>query len=249
MAARPRMAARPCDRLEAPHRHGCRLVSDGLLPGRAQTSSGGRSTTWPTNSSARRRSGWGRPASEPGIIGEIGTDKPWVSPAEERVHRAAARASRRTGLADHDPLGHVAGRAWPSSGSSRRRAPIPARVVIGHADSYPNLDHYLEIIRRGANLEFDFLGMSFSAVERHGEGRVVDLLLDSSRAVTRIGSCSARTSATTPSSSGTRATATSISTSRSCPAFATPGCPRRRNRADQTCSQPASAPLDRTPPA
>src|SRR2546426_3746489 len=35
----------------------------------------------------------------PGIIGEIGTDKPWVSPAEERVHRAAARAARQTGLA------------------------------------------------------------------------------------------------------------------------------------------------------
>ena len=54
----------------------------------------------------------------------------------------------------------------------------PARVVIGHADSYPVLDHYLAIIERGANLEFDFLGMSFSAAERHGEGRVVELLCE-----------------------------------------------------------------------
>jgi phosphotriesterase-related protein len=52
----------------------------------------------------------------------------------------------------------------------------PARVVIGHSDSYPVLDHYLEIIRRGACLEFDFLGMSFTPMERHGEGRVVDLI-------------------------------------------------------------------------
>jgi phosphotriesterase-related protein len=52
----------------------------------------------------------------------------------------------------------------------------PSRVVIGHADSYPVLDHCLEIIGRGANLEFDFLGMTFTAVERHGEGRIVDLL-------------------------------------------------------------------------
>ena len=43
--------------------------------------------------------GVGDTGVRPGIIGEIGTDKPWVSPAEERVHRAAARAARRTGLA------------------------------------------------------------------------------------------------------------------------------------------------------
>ena len=35
----------------------------------------------------------------PGIIGEIGTDKPWVSATEERVHRAAGRAALATGMA------------------------------------------------------------------------------------------------------------------------------------------------------
>jgi phosphotriesterase-related protein len=54
----------------------------------------------------------------------------------------------------------------------------PSRVVIGHADSYPVLDHYLEVIRRGASIEFDFLGMAFTPQERHGEPRVVDLLLE-----------------------------------------------------------------------
>ena len=34
----------------------------------------------------------------PGLIGEIGTEKFWMSPTEERVHRAAARAAARTGL-------------------------------------------------------------------------------------------------------------------------------------------------------
>ena len=33
-------------------------------------------------------------------------------------------------------------------------------------------------MRRGANLEFDFLGMSFSPTERHGEGRIVELLCE-----------------------------------------------------------------------
>ncbi len=111
----------------------------------------------------------------PGIIGEIGTDKPWLSAQEERVHRAAARASRRTGLAitTHGVMSDVALaqlRVFEEEGADL------ARVVIGHADSYPSLDHYLEIVRRGANVEFDFLGMSFTPQERHGEGRVVDLI-------------------------------------------------------------------------
>ncbi len=111
----------------------------------------------------------------PGIIGEIGTDKPWLSALEERVHRAAARASRRTGLAitTHGVLSDVGLaqlRIFDDEGADL------SRVVIGHADSYPSLDHYLEIIGRGASLEFDFLGMSFSPLERLGEGRVIDLI-------------------------------------------------------------------------
>jgi phosphotriesterase-related protein len=51
-------------------------------------------------------------------------------------------------------------------------------VVVGHADSYPHLDHQLAIVERGANVEFDFLGMSFTPVERHGEGRIVELLCE-----------------------------------------------------------------------
>src|SRR5688500_11290176 len=43
--------------------------------------------------------GVGESGIRPGIIGEIGTDKPWVSALEERVHRAAARASKQTGMA------------------------------------------------------------------------------------------------------------------------------------------------------
>ena len=53
----------------------------------------------------------------------------------------------------------------------------PGRVVIGHADSYPDRAYHQAIIERGANLEFDFLGMTFTPVERHGEPRLVRLLL------------------------------------------------------------------------
>jgi phosphotriesterase-related protein len=121
--------------------------------------------------------GVGESGVRPGIIGEIGTDKPWVSALEERVHRAAARASRRTGLAitTHGVLSDVGLaqlRIFEEEGAD------PARVVIGHADSYPSLEHYLAIVARGASVEFDFLGMAFTPQERHGEGRIVELLCD-----------------------------------------------------------------------
>lgn len=110
-----------------------------------------------------------------GILGEIGTDKPWVSALEERVFRAVARAARRTGLAvsTHAVMSDV-GRAQLAI--LEEEGLDPSRVVIGHADSYPVLDHYLALIERGASIEFDFLGMSFTPMERHGEGRIVELL-------------------------------------------------------------------------
>ncbi len=121
--------------------------------------------------------GVGDSGIRPGIIGEIGTDKPWVSALEERVHRAAARAARRTGLAitTHavlSPVGLDQLRIFEDEGAD------PTRVVIGHADSYPVLAHHLAIIERGASVEFDFLGMSFTASERLGEGHLVELLCE-----------------------------------------------------------------------
>ena len=50
------------------------------------------------------------------------------------------------------------------------------RVAIGHADSNPSLDYHLAIVERGATVEFDFLGMTFTPLERHGEGRIIDNL-------------------------------------------------------------------------
>ena len=80
----------------------------------------------------------------------------------------------------------------------------PTRVVIGHADSYPLLDHHLAIIGRGASVEFDFLGMSFTPVERHGEAAVIELAVRAAVARPRRAHAAlARTSATTRSSSAT----------------------------------------------
>ncbi len=74
----------------------------------------------------------------PGIIGEIGADWSWVSPPEERVHRASARAHRQTGLAItlhalESPVGLqqldlLARRREPTSGGSSWATPTPGRT-------------------------------------------------------------------------------------------------------------------------
>jgi predicted metal-dependent phosphotriesterase family hydrolase len=90
----------------------------------------------------------------PGIIGEIGADWGWVSPAEERVHRAAARAHRRTGLAItlhalESPVGLQQLDLLEEEGADLRR------VVVGHADTWPDPDYHETIARRGAYVQFD----------------------------------------------------------------------------------------------
>ncbi|HEY7131844.1 MAG TPA: hypothetical protein VH440_06310 [Candidatus Limnocylindrales bacterium] len=121
--------------------------------------------------------GVGETGIRAGIIGEIGVDKPWLSAQEERVHRAAARAARRTGLAItthavQSTVGLDQLDVFEAEGAD------PSRVVIGHCDSNPSLDYHLGIIERGATVEFDFLGMSFTPLERHGEGRIVENLCE-----------------------------------------------------------------------
>jgi predicted metal-dependent phosphotriesterase family hydrolase len=120
--------------------------------------------------------GVGDTGIRPGIIGEIGTDKPWLSAQEERVHRAAARAAKATGMAItthgvQSPVGLAQLRVFEEEGVE------PGRVVIGHADSYHDIEHYLAILARGANVQFDFLGHRFG-VEEALEPRVVETIVE-----------------------------------------------------------------------
>jgi phosphotriesterase-related protein len=112
----------------------------------------------------------------PGIIGEIGTDKPWVSAQEERVHRAAARASLRTGMAitTHGVQSAV---GLAQLAIFTQEGVDPGRVVIGHADSFLDLDFYLAVLDAGANLQFDFLSHRFG-VEEALEPRLVETIVE-----------------------------------------------------------------------
>ena len=110
----------------------------------------------------------------PGIIGEVGTDKSWVSAQEERVHRAAARAHLATGLAltTHSigkPVGLMELNIFEDEGVD------PRRVIIGHCD-HPfclSLEYHREILKRGAFVQFDTVGNKASELEE----RAFQLLL------------------------------------------------------------------------
>jgi predicted metal-dependent phosphotriesterase family hydrolase len=120
--------------------------------------------------------GVGGSGIRPGIIGEIGTDKPWVSALEERVHRAAARAAKQTGMAisTHGVQSAV---GLAQLAIFTEEGVDPSRVVIGHADSYHDMDFYLEVLAAGANVQFDFLGHRFG-VEEALESRLVETIVE-----------------------------------------------------------------------
>lgn len=119
------------------------------------------------------RGGVGSTGVKPGVIGEIGASQGWVSPLEERVLRAAARAQKNTGL----PLGTHA--LWAAADLHQLEiledeGADMAKVAIGHCDSQPSLHHCLRLLERGVWVEFDNVGLQLG----DHETLVVRLLLD-----------------------------------------------------------------------
>ena len=111
----------------------------------------------------------------PGMIGEIGASQGWVSPLEERVHRAAARAQRATGLplATHT-LYHSAGRQQMRIFDEE--AVDPARVCIGHCDTFPSLAYCLDVARWGGYVSIDNVGFQQGDHEARVQALVLGLL-------------------------------------------------------------------------
>jgi phosphotriesterase-related protein len=112
----------------------------------------------------------------PAVIGEIGVDGYHMSPVEERVHRAAGRAQKRTGrpITTHALFSKVG--LWQLDVFEEEGADL-RRVAIGHSDSYPHLDYYVEIARRGAFVEFDLLHASGN-YESRARVRLLHQVLD-----------------------------------------------------------------------
>lgn len=92
-----------------------------------------------------------------GVIGEIGTHGSTMSPAEERVLRAAARASNATGaaLTTHAfmyPTGVYQVDILEEEGVD------PERIAIGHVDTFLDHQYLTSLLERGVHLQFDTCG-------------------------------------------------------------------------------------------
>jgi phosphotriesterase-related protein len=94
----------------------------------------------------------------PGVIGEIGSDRGWISAQEERVLRAAARVQKLTnlGLMTHTPPGS----ADSQLAILREEGVDLRRVAIGHADADMGAAYHRSIASTGAFLSFDLVGQS-----------------------------------------------------------------------------------------
>jgi phosphotriesterase-related protein len=108
-----------------------------------------------------------------GIIGEIGADRGYISAAEERSFRAAARAHARTGLTINT---HAA--RWPVGTAQLQllaeEGVDPRRVIVGHTDSVPIPDYHLVLVRQGCYVSFDSIGTG----SPYDTDRAVDYVLD-----------------------------------------------------------------------
>ncbi|HEY7140727.1 MAG TPA: hypothetical protein VIE44_11545 [Methylomirabilota bacterium] len=92
-----------------------------------------------------------------GLLGEIGSHFTWISPVEERVFRAVARAHRRTGVsiathAVNSPVG------LDQLDILQEEGVDPRRVIVGHAQSYPVHEYHAALAKRGAFVSFDRMG-------------------------------------------------------------------------------------------
>lgn len=93
-----------------------------------------------------------------GFIGEIGTERGVISPAEERVFRAAGLASIATGSAIITHTTHFGELALEQIDLLEEVGVAPDRIVISHLGDREDTDHLLRIADRGVYLSIDNVG-------------------------------------------------------------------------------------------
>ncbi|MFH1568653.1 MAG: hypothetical protein ABIL09_11705 [Gemmatimonadota bacterium] len=93
-----------------------------------------------------------------GFIGEIGTGRHHILPAEERVFRAAALAQAATGVAVSTHTTRWGTLAAEQIDLLVEYGADPARIVVGHLGDRRGVHHLLPIAARGVYLEVDNIG-------------------------------------------------------------------------------------------
>jgi len=93
-----------------------------------------------------------------GFIGEIGTGRHFIKPAEERVFRASALAQSRTGVAITTHTTRWGTLAIEQIAMLDEFGADLSRVIIGHLGDRMGVRHLLPIAEKGVYLEVDNIG-------------------------------------------------------------------------------------------
>lgn len=102
--------------------------------------------------------GVGETGIRAGFIGEIGTGRHFIKPAEERVFRAAALAQQRTGVAVSTHTTRWGTLALEQIAMLREFGADLSKVIIGHLGDRRDFKMLLDIAAHGVYLEVDNIG-------------------------------------------------------------------------------------------
>lgn len=107
-----------------------------------------------------------------GVIGEIGTSQESITPDEEKVLRAAARAHLKTGkpISTHTAFGHL---PHEQVDLLLEEGVKPQHIAVGHLDMASSYETPLSVARRGVFIAFDTFG---KAIYQSDEVRIKWLL-------------------------------------------------------------------------
>ena len=94
----------------------------------------------------------------PGIIGEIGTERFAITPAEERVFRAAARAQRETGAPISTHTTHFGDLALEQVAILTDEGVPPDRIIIGHLGERRGIEDVRAVAQTGVYVQIDHVG-------------------------------------------------------------------------------------------
>jgi phosphotriesterase-related protein len=93
-----------------------------------------------------------------GFIGEIGTERDFIGPAQERVFSAAAKASLATGVAVLTHTTHFGELAIEQVNLLEEAGMNPERILISHLGDREDTKIILEVAKRGVYLSIDNIG-------------------------------------------------------------------------------------------
>jgi predicted metal-dependent phosphotriesterase family hydrolase len=102
--------------------------------------------------------GFGSTGVRAGFIGEIGTERGCITPAEERVFTAAAKASLATGVAIFTHTTHFGDLAIEQIDLLESAGITPDRILISHLGDREDTRGLLAIAERGVYLSVDNIG-------------------------------------------------------------------------------------------